>query len=160
MEGGTLSTDSENTSVTKDIDDQSAGFGFYYVDFTTDVMKKVMLKHDQSLNFINLPVGTIFKATEGAALKWTPSYIHTENDTPGAKVAGPEAKALSFDLGLVTEGDDDLTFTNEYNFEISLGISLNDLPYVVLLILIGLGIALLAFGRYRKTAKYEEKEEA
>lgn len=98
------------------------------------------LKHDESLDLTAIPVGSKITVTETDNAGYTVSYTVNEGDP----VNGAEAEDIE-----VSGNGTTIVFTNHKDTTVDTGISLDDLPYVIMLILAGFG-ALGIFIRKRK----------
>jgi hypothetical protein len=128
-----------------------------YIEFTTGVPLTVYLKHGQKFSFTDLPVGSAFTVTESANAGYLPSYEITLNgDTP---VNSPSDVAkgdpLSIALTRITEGKDEVAYTNEYVSNPLTGISVENLPYVILIIVALLALASYLVIKSRRNAKFD-----
>ena len=114
-----------------------------YIEFKTGTELTVNLKHGQRLSFTDMPVGSSFAVTESAALSYTPSYILTLNGNTGTAVNGEPSKPLSIAKQYIGEEANAAAFTNMFKNIIITGVSVDDLPYIVLI-----GAALLTLAGF------------
>ena len=128
------------TEITAATNVKTDGSGKQYIEFTSGTPLDIRLKHGQRLAFIDLEVGTSFTVTEAGDPDYKPSYSlvlnggNSSNVNPGT-VNMPLTIAKSY-IGEKTNGVD---YTNTRNMTTPTGISVDILPYVVLI-----GIALTA----------------
>ena len=126
-----------------------------YIEFTTDEPMTIYLKHGQRLVFTDLPVGAKYEVSESGTQYYTPSRNLTINGgTPLYDIAA-EGAPLAIPQQYVTEGIDLAAFLNKYQDVIPGGISVNDLPYIVMVGLGTLALAGFAVFKFRKRAKNE-----
>jgi hypothetical protein len=158
----------KGTSVVSTIPAENIGSGAVvipgtndYFLFTAGTAMNVNLKHDQWLSFIDLPVGTSFEIIEGATPKYTPNCDLTLNGAasptsiPGTENNPLTIPVLSADTLYIGELENIAAFENVFGQTIPTGISVNDLPYIVL---IGVAVAaLVAFVAF-KSRKREEND--
>lgn len=85
------------------------------------------LKHDQSITFVGLPIGASFTVTEA-------------ENTYVTEVDGTKAATKTITLA---ENNDDIVFVNTKNVTIDTGISLETLPYILILGVVAVGAVLL-----------------
>jgi hypothetical protein len=140
-EGGTIKQDSHAKN---------------YIEFTPGTAVNVKLQHGEKLIFTDLPVGADFDVTENATQDYAPSYeVTTENPSSGeADYNFPLSipSSIVADIGF----NNSVTFTNRFVDSISeTGISVENLPYVILI-----AVALLALIAYlviksRRNAKFD-----
>ena len=141
--------------------------GREYVVFTSGVTKAGFLKHGQWLNFIDLPVGANFVIIETGVPKYTPSCDLTlegatksYSNGPGLSLRVPSSNETAY-IGELFEVENGVyltnmaEFTNTYDMVAPTGISVNDLPYVVL---IGIAVAALVGFIIFKSRKREEND--
>lgn len=147
MEGDTVVTNSQNYAGTILTDAQ---YGDYIV-LDSGTEYTVHLKHGQWLSFVDLEIGATYTVTELGRENYTPSCAQTVNGT----VTDHSAVANS-DLVIaattITGGDNRADFTNTYMSITPVGVSVDNLPYVILiaLVVIGLGIYLVYKSRRRR----------
>jgi len=139
---------------------------FYYGDVLT-----VNLKHGQRLAFVNLYVGTLVKVVEAGDTKYTPKYKRTFSKVENIdEFVGEAGKDWGFPL--VTNIEDKgphyiedgankniVTFINVRTGATPMGISTDNLPFIVL---IGIGLCALAgftVFRARRNARYYAQED-
>lgn len=111
-----------------------------YIVFSTGQKKLIHLKHGQWISFVDLEVGASYTVTELARANYTPNYKQTSNGETADMVRGTQNTSLSTDVALITEELDKTDFINIFMTITPTGISVNNLPYIVL---IGLGVGSL-----------------
>ena len=127
------------------------------IEFTDNVAKTIKLAHGDKLQFDTLPVGTRYVATEVGVQGdgYTPKVTVTENGVQGQVQQGNEKDDLnsSKDTNLVGEKDNKVIFINDYH-EVSItGIIENNLPFILMISLSGIGLGGLAVAKKYKLAK-------
>ena len=124
-------TSNAGTAVIKQ-DDQ----GRDYMEFKTGDPVTVNLKHDQKLSFIDLPVGSSFTVTEKATEDYTASYLLTIDGEKGAVVPNDSPnKALTIDKTYIGEEANSADYTNTYKTVTPTGLAVDNLPFIVLIVL-------------------------
>lgn len=116
-----------------------------------------MLRNGEVLKFDSLPVGTRYVVTEKGVDGdgYTPKVTVIENGVEGQVQQGNETDDLasSDDTNLVGDNTNKVTFVNEYE-EVSItGIIENNLPFILMIGIAGVGLGALAVTKKRKTAK-------
>ena len=113
---------------------------------------EVTLSDGQSLKFEDLPVGTTYDVAEVATIDYQPSAIVTENGIEGTETIGTMSKALTITNKKVGESSNKAAFTNDYNDEdvaTPTGIFINNLPFVLMVVVAGSGLALYVVSKRR-----------
>ncbi len=144
--------------VTGNMGDLNKGFTFTVtltdevgneINFTTNQPSNVIingnvatftLKHGESITLTDIPIGSKITVTESDNAGYTVSY--TINGVDSADVLD-EGKVQ------ILENDTKIVFTNNKGVIVDTGISLDQLPYIIMLVIAGLG-ALGIFIRKRK----------
>ena len=124
------------------------------IKFEHDKKLTVSLKHGQRLAFIDMPVGTYFMVNEQATNSYTPSYKLTVGTTD--KLQGTAATSTSLALSTaqyINEASSLLAYINEYNLTLPTGISVDNLPYVVMIGAAMFALAGLTVLKYRRGSK-------
>ncbi|MDR2975428.1 MAG: hypothetical protein LBV00_12105 [Propionibacteriaceae bacterium] len=126
------------------------------IDFTADVAKTVYLKSGQRLVFIDTYVGAPVAVHETGTPGYSPSHTLTFGDTPGGTVSA--GKGLPLGFGTPTpvhtgNRENTATFTNTYETITPTGISVDNLPYVVLIALGSVTLVGLGLARTRRRTK-------
>ncbi len=129
---GTIVTGTDNYT---NPETDSAGKKFIKITAGTPI--EVNLKHDQSLVFTDLTVGAEFTVEEAAVPYYVATYMQKVNN--GNPTAGnsntAEDSACKTDSALIGEGTNSVEFTNTYRTITPTGVIVNNLPYVMILIL-------------------------
>jgi len=115
----------------------------------------VLLKHGYRISVVDMAVGATYAVEEAGAEGYTPAYTLTaDGDIQGElkadsmNIRWPVVNPLS--LG---EGKNSADYKNYYEASPLTGVTMNDLPYVVLLALVvGAGVAFMVI-KYRKAAQ-------
>ena len=106
-----------------------------YINFPSGTAVTVNLKHGQSLAFIDNEVGSSYVANEAAAASYTPTAsIIVNGGTPIALSSG-EGTSLSTASRLIGENANSAAFTNTYKNVTPTGIALNNLPFIMIIVL-------------------------
>jgi len=133
-----------------------------YIEFPSGTRVDVNLLHGEKLQFIDLHVGTKIAALEETPAGYTPKYQLTIAGDPKGVQPGQQGIAHGFPsttdpLDKYTgEGVNKAEFTNMYQITAPTGISVNDLPYIALLMVGFLALAGFAGSmalKFRKNAK-------
>ena len=125
-----------------------------YIEFPTGTAVTVNLMHDQKLAFVGLHVGTTFLAIEAADVEYIAEVDITLNGGSPINLANSAVNTARSTLDrLVTEGVDSADFTNTRDLAAPTGISMNNLPFVVLIIIVIAALALYVVIRSRKRAR-------
>ena len=114
--------------------------GNAYITFTVATAKTIFLKHNQSLVFIDTPVGTHYDVEEISPTGHVPSYVIKTNNVEAARVTGTVGTTLAANNNLVGELENEAAFRNNRDFTAPTGLKANDLPFV--------GMILLAAGAF------------
>ena len=138
------------TTVEIDTDDKS---NQYFV-FTPGDEMTILLKHGQKLGFVDLPVGASFKVTEQGAAEYTASYDLILNGGTAINVVadniGDALSAPKTGTALIGEKKNSVAFVNERDFKVPTGISVNNLPYIVMIAMAIAALALYMTVRFRR----------
>lgn len=115
------------------------------------------LKDGESLVFENIPVGMTYVVTElGAEDGYTPSYVLVQNNVAEEKREGfaenvnVSAKPKDKDKALVGEGTNSVTFTNSHDRLPITGIFINNLPFILLIVIGAAALGVLAVMKKRR----------
>jgi len=137
-----------------------------YIEFKTNITLTVNLKHGQSLAFIDLPVGTEFEVNEALTTGsgYTPAYTYILNGAAPQSVNGTSETAHAFpadtvnpnkvDTARIGEAKSSVAYTNAKNTTAITGVSVNDLPFIILIVVVALAITGYAVIKFRRNAKY------
>ena len=128
-----------------------------YIEFTPGAPLTVNLMSGQRLSFVDLYVGSTFTVTEAAAADYTPSCVLTLNGSANT-FNGAENTALTVPgsgTALIGEGANSAAFMNTYKTVTPTGVSVDTLPFIIVI-----GAAVLAligyiFAKSRKNAKHD-----
>ena len=137
--------------------------GYEYISFEPGTPMMINLKHGQQLVFTNLHNGASYIATESAVADYIAKVDIIDGDIPSSKKntnANTELSTASAD-GSITErviGDkeDKASFTNEYKTVTPMGVSVDDLPYIMLIVMVIVGFAAYIVFKIRRSAKDTE----
>lgn len=125
---------------------------------TAGQTKTFKLHHGQQLVFANLPAGTRYTVKEvGAVDHYTPSVIVVENGVSHTKTepvdgAGVTTEKEGTQNCLVGEGTNSVVFTNTYHSPAPTGITMNNLPFLLLIAFGVCALGLLAVSKKRRIA--------
>ena len=123
-----------------------------YIEFTTGQALTVYLKHDQWLAFIDMPVGSGFKVDESANLNYTPTVFVTAYEASNLEINGTLSSAVGTDARYI--GNDPFTnlarFVNLAEDMTPTGLSVNNLPFVLLIVLALGALSGYAVFKYRR----------
>ncbi|MCL2696359.1 MAG: hypothetical protein FWE69_08560 [Clostridiales bacterium] len=125
-----------------------------YIEFTTGDPLTVHLKHGQWLSFVDLESGATYTVTETGTTDFTPSVSLVVNGAQPVVTNGTLHTSLTVPATLIGVGDNRADYTNTYKTITPTGISVDDLPYIVLVALIALTLVGFAVIRARKNAKH------
>ena len=122
------------------------------INFTSGTPLTVNLKHNQRLVFIELPVGTTFAVTEQSASGYKPSCVYTldgvTTNAGAANFGDPLATSVSH---VVETPKSSANFTNTYDAQPLTGISMDNLPFILMIILLAAGVAGYVVVRSRRS---------
>ena len=107
-----------------------------YIEITPGAPITIKLKHNQKLAFTDMIVGVEFTVEETGTPHYTASYIQTVDNaaTPDEDTAA-EGASLKTNSALIGEDLNKVDFTNLYREITPTGVIVNNLPYVMILIL-------------------------
>ena len=136
-----------------------------YILFTSGTKATVKLMHGQRLGFVDLQVGSVVEVVEPAVAQYTASYERTFGKT-GAFTCTAENTAWGFprdpgDVGPIYTADNTATapnsntaaFTNHRTSTPGTGINLDNLPFIVLLVLAAAALVSYVVIKSRRNAK-------
>ncbi len=111
--------------------------GAKFIEITAGTTIAVNLKHNQKLVFTDLTVGAAFTVEEDAVPNYVATYLQTVNNgTPTAGNSNTvENLACKTTSALIGEGTNRVAFTNNYRTITPTGVIVNNLPFVMILIL-------------------------
>lgn len=97
----------------------------------------IELTHGQTMNFTNIPSGTTYTVTETTPEGYTATYA-----LDGAAAAGPVSDSILLVEGGDQTLDDTVAITNNKGGTPDTGVSLDSLPYILLLVAAAAGLVL------------------
>lgn len=149
MEGTTAVTSAENTAAEIKTD----GEGRKYFEVTADTATAINLKHGQKLAFVDTHVGTTYTMTEVGKADYKPSVSIIANGAAAVVINDKDfGDSLSTGARLIGENANSAAFTNTYKEVTPTGISLNNLPFIMMIALAGILLVVYVVVRYRKRA--------
>ncbi|MDR2360344.1 MAG: hypothetical protein LBD85_03550 [Oscillospiraceae bacterium] len=121
----------------------------------------IKLKHDQRIVFVDLPTGTKYVAVETGATDYTASVdMKVNGDTPFTRSNTQANTALSTGSDastagdvLIGEGANSAAFTNTYKDVTPTGVLINNLPFILILLVALGGFVLFIVVKSRKRRK-------
>ncbi|MBC5648051.1 DUF7601 domain-containing protein [Christensenella tenuis] len=144
VEGGTVVTDAANFSGTI-LTDPTHGD---YFEMTSGTAATVNLKHGQSIVFSDVPYGSTYQATETPAAGYTPSIsVTTGGSTPQAIPGASTGAQRISDAGANTAA-----YTNAYQTVTPTGVIINNLPFILILVLAAGALVVFVVIKSRKRA--------
>lgn len=119
--------------------------------FKDNVSTVVTLAHGQKLKFEDLPAGTKYSVIETGTDNYTPLASIIENGEPATTLSSNEGASLEVLNKLVGEKANSAAFTNTYddNSVTPTGIIINNLPFVLMVVVAGSGLALYVVSKRR-----------
>ncbi|WP_395548167.1 MULTISPECIES: Spy0128 family protein [unclassified Lacrimispora] len=126
-----------------------------YISFSAGIPMTVNLKHDQRLVFTDLHIGASYDVTEAAVQNYTASLAYVVNGgTPGSTSNTEGNLQLGISNILIGKDQNSAAFTNEYQTVTPTGVVINNLPFVMILILAaGSFIAFVAVKSRKKRSR-------
>lgn len=111
----------------------------------------VMLADGDVLEFSDLPAGTKYSVTEAGTENYTPSASIIENGKSPTSENANKGEGLTVTNKLVGEKANSTTFTNTHNVDsiTPTGIIINNLPFVLMVVVAGSGLALYVVSKRR-----------
>jgi hypothetical protein len=149
VQNGSVVTSAANTAATIKTD---ATYGPYF-EVASGTQFTVNLKHGQWLSFNDLHTGATYTATAPATVDYKHSYVKMVNGTAQGSITEAEGNALTVPVTQITAGIDRADFTSKYKDISVTGISLEDMPFILLLVFAGLGLGLYGVAKTRKRAR-------
>ncbi|MCL2300991.1 MAG: hypothetical protein FWC27_12685 [Firmicutes bacterium] len=145
------------TEITAAANVKTDGSGKQYIEFTSGKPLNVNLRHGQRLVFMDLEVGASFTVTEAGDPDYKASYSAVLNGAAAQANSSDAGTALAYpkpgDTAYIGENTNSADYTNTRNMTIPTGISVDSLPYVVLIGVALAAIAGFAVFKARKHAK-------
>lgn len=119
--------------------------------FNNNTATTVTLTHGQKLKFEDLPAGTRYTVTETGTTGYTPSASIIENGSSATVANANKGQDLEVENKLVGENANSTAFTNTYddNSVTPTGIIINNLPFVLMVVIAGSGLALYVVSKRR-----------
>ena len=113
-----------------------------YIEVSTSAPTQVALKNGQSLVFVDTPVGTGYTVTENSPTGYLPSYLVTTNGTPqSTATTGSIGNTLATGDQLVGEAANTAAFTNDRSMVVATGLTMDNVPFVGLIVVLVLAVA-------------------
>ena len=131
------------------------GSGHDYFQVTSGTAETIHLKHGEKLSVHNALVGSHYDISEAASTGYTPSVDVTTNGGTPVTTPGALNTALGVTANLVGENANKADYTNAYQTVTPTGISVNNLPFI-LMIAIAAG-ALVAFVAVKSRRKADSR---
>jgi len=131
-----------------------------YINVTAGTPITINLKHGQRLAFMGLPVGTTYSVTEAGTPDYTPSASVVVNGGVPAVTNGTVSTALSIGSPtaiIIGANTNSAAYTNTYKTVAPTGISLNNLPFIMMIGLAVIALAVFLIVKSRKRAVYGSK---
>jgi len=134
--------------------DGTRGPALNFVVGQPSMTQAISLKHDETLMFVELPVGASYTAVERAVPDYTASaQIIVNGAAPVAlSNAGPNAP-LSSETRIIGADNNEARFSNDYKDVPITGLDISNLPFFVML---GVAVGLLAVMLITKSRRQEE----
>jgi hypothetical protein len=127
-----------------------------YIEFTADTELEVYLKHGQKLVFVDMYVGGSFTVTETGNADYTPTCTLYALDFNNVVISGPANGPLTApETGVATLGEaaNSAAFKNTYKSVTPTGISVDNLPYFIMIAMALLALTGFVFVKTRLGAK-------
>ena len=131
--------------------------------FNSGVQKSFQLRHNQFLVFLETPVGMKYAVSEEGTAGYIPKAVVTYAGAAGAEEVGKKGEGLELpaagnlvykDTLYIGDGVNSAAFVNDRGTTTPTGISMDDLPFIVL---IGVGMmALAGFAVFKLRGKAKE----
>ncbi len=126
------------TGITADCEINGSNEGYEKVSTDTTTGEFVFkLQHNGNVTIENLPYGTRYTVTENAD-GYTPTETFVEKNTNGNAV-----EVENQTKGTIDQATEEFTFSNDNQQNIETGVSLDTLPYVLVLALAGAGLVMM-----------------
>lgn len=103
----------------------------------------ITMKDSGNVTFGNLPYGTEYTVTETSATNYETKYTFVEKYADNTNANDPTTTASATYTGSIDHAAEELTFTNTNTTGVPTGVSLDSLPYVLMLALAGAGLVLM-----------------
>lgn len=103
----------------------------------------ITMKDSGNVTFGDLPYGTEYTVTETSATNYETKYTFVEKYADDRNANDPTTTASATYTGSIEHAAAELTFTNTNTTDVPTGVSLDSLPYVLMLALAGAGLVLM-----------------
>lgn len=124
-----------------------------YIEITSGASATLKLKHNQTLSFIDTHVGATYEVTEAADADYIPSVTVIENGGEPTNSQGLINSPLSIETKTIGDsGVNSAAFTNTRETVTPTGISIDNLPFILMLILAAGAVAAFIIVNSRKRA--------
>ena len=127
-----------------------------YILFGTGETKTVSLKHGEWLSFVDLEVDASYEVTEAGSPNFEPNVKLVKNSA-ASSLSAANGQSLTVPKTYITTGDDRAEFTNVFVPLTPVGISFDNLPFVIVVGLALGGLILLLTMKKRKNEEEVEK---
>ena len=127
-----------------------------YIEVTAGTAATINLKHGQRLVFLDTPIGTKYVVVERAVTDYTPTAQVTVNGETPIAIDSGENTALSTTERLIGESTNAVDFTNTYKMITPTGITLNNLPFLMMIVLAVGVLLIVAAVKFRKKDSRQE----
>lgn len=119
--------------------------------FNDSVSTVVTLAHGQKLKFEDLPAGTTYTVTETGKAGYTATAVPTINNVLQEEIPGIKGEDVTVTSLAGGEGLNSTAFTNDYDDTTitPTGIFINNLPFVLMVVVAGSGLALYVVSKRR-----------
>ena len=130
-----------------------------YIEFPSGTAVKVNLTHGQTLAFLDTHVGTAFEVTETGTAGYKASYslVSNENQSGTGGTASDKGDSLSIPTSPAQHVGDiaanSAAFLNDTNAAAPTGISVDNLPFIVMILVMAGAIAGFVTIRFRRNAR-------
>ena len=125
-----------------------------YLKIATDGTTTFELKHGQRLVFVDTPVGTSYIVEEAATTHYVPSVVITTGGTTEISMTAAISEKLSTETQFVGESDNSAAFTNTRDSVTPTGLNLNDVPFIIMIILAAGALVTAAVIKVRKGKRH------
>ena len=122
-----------------------------YIEVVSGTPITVNLKHGEKLSFTDAAVGTKYVAAEQAAADYTPTAALVVNGT-ALNLSGTVGTSLSTAERLIGEAANSAAFTNTFKSVTPTGIALDNLPFIMIIVLAAGVFAAFIVAKSRKRA--------
>jgi len=123
--------------------------GGHYIWVTVGSTTNFNLKHGQRLVFVDTPVGASYSVTEIEDSNYETTFKITTNGVAGQPVVGLETNTQ-----FVGELQNKAAYTNEHNYTSPMGLAMDNLPFVILILLTIGALVTFTVVKVRKQRNY------